>query len=97
MSRVVTTAPAPLSPERRDEFDVAVANVTAATLVAVAPTLLRAMHAEGAVVVSGMLDGQQHDVGLALAPLRPTATELLDGWVAMTLRDPARRAGRRER
>ncbi|MEI7548151.1 MAG: 50S ribosomal protein L11 methyltransferase [Actinomycetota bacterium] len=67
-------------------FDVVVGNLLAPTLVALAEDLRRVMAPGGALVVSGILASAHTHVLDALAPLRVTATDELDGWVAVTLR-----------
>ncbi len=67
-------------------FDLVLANILAPTLVALAADLRRLVAPGGALVVSGILANAHEHVLAALAPLRPVATDEMDGWVAVTLR-----------
>jgi ribosomal protein L11 methyltransferase len=67
-------------------YDVVLANILAPTLVALAADLRRVVAPGGALVVSGILASAHAHVLAALLPLRPVATDELDGWVAVTLR-----------
>ncbi|HAP75213.1 MAG TPA: hypothetical protein DCR14_03940 [Acidimicrobiaceae bacterium] len=70
------------------EFIVVLANILAPTLVALAADLRRVLAPSGRLVISGILaDAHQHVLD-ALAPLVVEHTEELDGWVAVTLRQP---------
>ncbi len=68
------------------EFDLVLANILAPTLVALAPDLRRVLAPTGTLVISGVLEHAHGHVIDALAPLRPVATDTLDGWAAVTLR-----------
>jgi ribosomal protein L11 methyltransferase len=66
-------------------YDVVVANIGAAALVALAPSLV-ARRADGAtLVLSGLLDPPPPEVAAACAPLVVTTTPILDGWAALIL------------
>jgi ribosomal protein L11 methyltransferase len=67
-------------------FDVVLANILAPTLIALATDLRRVVAPGGALVISGILAAAHTHVLAALLPLRPVATDELDGWVAITLR-----------
>lgn len=67
-------------------FDLVLANILAPTLIALAADLCRVVAPGGALVVSGILATAHEHVLAALAPLRPVATDEMDGWVAVTLR-----------
>lgn len=69
-----------------DTYDVVVANIGAATLRDLAPTLTAAVAPGGALVVSGLLDPPPSDLAAAFAPLTVVAGERNDGWTALTLR-----------
>ncbi len=72
--------------ELEGEFDLVLANILAPALVALAPDLRRVLATGGTLVVSGVLEHAHAHVIDALAPLRPAATDTLDGWAAVTLR-----------
>jgi ribosomal protein L11 methyltransferase len=67
-------------------FDLVLANILAPTLVALAPELQRVLAADGALVLSGVLEGGYDHVVAALAPLRVARTAVLEGWAALELR-----------
>lgn len=66
-------------------FDVVVANIGAASLVALAPHLLARLGPDGVLVLSGLLDPPPASVAAAFAPLRVVDDVRLDGWTALTL------------
>lgn len=70
------------------DFQVVVANILAPTLVALAGDLVRVMAPGGALIISGVLAAAHAHVLAALAPLEVEHTDELDGWVAVTLRQP---------
>lgn len=67
-------------------FDLVLANILAPTLIALAPELRRAVAGDGALVISGVLDGGYDHVIAALAPLRVVRVDVLEGWAALELR-----------
>ncbi len=72
--------------EVEGEFDLVLANILAPALVVLAPHLRRVMAPDATLVVSGILAEAHGHVIEALRPLRVVATDLLDGWAALTLR-----------
>lgn len=70
-------------------FDLVVANIGAATLVELAPALLRRLSPAGALVVSGLLDPPPAEVAAAYRPLAVDRDDRLAGWAALTLRQQA--------
>lgn len=68
-------------------FDVVVANVLAPALVAMADDLRRLTSSEGCLVLSGVLAGSHEHVLRALDPMRVVATNQLEGWAAVELRN----------
>ena len=71
-----------------DTFDLVVANILAPELVALAPHLLRVLAPGATLLLSGLLDGRYDHVVRALAPLALTKVDELEGWAALTLREP---------
>lgn len=69
-------------------FDVVVANIGAATLVALASDLVGLVAPGGVAVLSGLLDPPPPEVGAAHAPLAVAGVPSLDGWSALVLRSP---------
>lgn len=67
-------------------YDVVVANILAPTLVALAHDLRRVTAGGGTLIVSGVLADRHAHVLEALQPMRPTRTDVLDGWAAVELR-----------
>lgn len=69
-------------------YDVIVANILAPVLVGLAPQMCRLVRPGGAIVISGILaDRHDHVLGV-FCGLEVEATLVLDGWAAVTLRDP---------
>jgi ribosomal protein L11 methyltransferase len=66
-------------------YDLVLANILAPTLVALAGDLRRVLAPGGSLVISGILADAHAHVLPPLAPLQVTATDELDGWVAVTL------------
>jgi ribosomal protein L11 methyltransferase len=66
--------------------DLVLANILAPTLIALAPELQRVLAPDGALVISGVLDGGYDHVIAALAPLRVVRVDVLEGWAALELR-----------
>jgi ribosomal protein L11 methyltransferase len=66
--------------------DLVLANILAPTLIALAPELQRVLAPDGALVISGVLDGGYDHVIVALAPLRVVRVDVLEGWAALELR-----------
>ena len=64
-------------------FDVVVANILAPTLIELADDLVRLTGR--VLVLSGLLDGAYAHVVDRMAPLRLSAIETVDGWVALSL------------
>ncbi len=67
-------------------FDVVVANIGAAALRELAPTLVAAVAPGGTLVLSGLLDPPPADLAARYAPPGVVADERADGWTALTLR-----------
>jgi ribosomal protein L11 methyltransferase len=67
-------------------FDLVLANILAPALVALAPHLRRVLAPGGVLIISGVLQSAHAHVLEALAPLQVVATDTLDGWAAVTLR-----------
>lgn len=70
----------------RGAYDLVVANILAPVLVELADDLVRVLAPEGSLVISGILAERHDHVLAALQPLRVECTDVLDGWVAVTLR-----------
>jgi ribosomal protein L11 methyltransferase len=68
------------------QFDLVLANLSAATLVGLAPSLIHAVAPGGAVLLSGLLPGQWQHVQPAFGELTIEAIIELDGWLAVVLR-----------
>src|SRR5437764_1142344 len=66
-------------------FDLVLANLSAATLVALAPDLVARVADHGALVVSGLLPGQWRHVQPSLDRLTTEAVIEADGWLAVVL------------
>lgn len=77
-----------IGPALLGSFDVVVANIGAAALVALAPDLVGRVAPGAAVVFSGFLDPPPPEVGEACAPLVVADVRCLDGWSALVLRRP---------
>jgi ribosomal protein L11 methyltransferase len=67
-------------------FAVVVANIGAAALRQLAPTLVARLAPGGVLVLSGLLDPPPADLATRYAPLTVVADERADGWTALTLR-----------
>lgn len=67
-------------------FEIVMANILAPTLVALAPDMRRVLAPGGALVISGVLEDAHQHVLDALVPLQVVATDIQDGWAAVTLR-----------
>lgn len=65
-------------------FDIVVANILAPTLIDLADDLRRVLAPAGVLIISGVLAERHDHVEAALAPLRPTRRDTLDGWAAIT-------------
>lgn len=65
--------------------DVVVANIGAAALRDLAPTLVAAVAPGGALVLSGLLDPPPADLAAAFAPLAVASDERSENWSALTL------------
>jgi ribosomal protein L11 methyltransferase len=70
------------------DYDVVVANILAPTLVELADDLRRLTAPDGRLVISGILAERHDHVLAALAPMAVEQTTVLDGWAAVTLRQP---------
>ncbi len=70
-------------------FHLVVANILAPTLIDLADDLRRLTAPDGRLVISGILADRHEHVLAALAPMIAERTDVLDGWVAVTLRHPA--------
>ncbi len=68
-------------------FDMIAANLTSGTLIRIAPEIKSRLSAGGAVILSGMLAGQEHDVLLAVEHHGLVLTEKLSDnkWVTLLL------------
>jgi len=64
-------------------YDIVVANISASTIVELAPHLRRVLGPRGCLVVSGMLDTQLDFVIAGLAPLVELNRDRQDGWSAV--------------
>lgn len=81
----VTVDTTPLA-EVEGEWDVVLANILAPELVAMAADLVRVVAPGGTLVISGILAERHQHVLDALALMQAVATDVLDGWAAVTLR-----------
>ena len=70
-------------------FHLVVANILAPTLIELADDLRRLTAPDGRLVISGVLADRHDHVLAALAPMVAERTDVLDGWVAVTLRHPS--------
>ena len=78
-------------------FDVVVANISAATVTALAPALEARRAADGVLVVAGLLDEQADAVVVAHTESRELARASEDGWAALVLGSEAELPHRTER
>ena len=69
-------------------YPVVVANLLLPDLVSLAPEIATAVHEHGALVVSGVLEGQRTEVEQAFTGASVVAAAGEDGWLALTLRVP---------
>ncbi len=69
-------------------YPLVVANLLLPDLVSLAPEIATAVHEHGALVVSGVLEGQRADLEQAFAGASVVAAAGEDGWLALTLRVP---------
>ena len=69
-------------------FHLVVANILAPTLIELADDLRRLTAPGGRLVISGILADRHDHVLEALAPMVTECTDVLDGWVAVTLCHP---------
>jgi len=69
-------------------YPVVVANLLLPDLVSLAPEIATAVHEHGALVVSGVLEGQRAEVEQAFAGASVVAAAGEEGWLALTLRMP---------
>jgi ribosomal protein L11 methyltransferase len=69
-------------------YPLVVANLLLPDLVSLAPEIATAVHEHGALVVSGVLEGQRAEVEQAFAGAGVVAAAGADGWLALTLRVP---------
>jgi ribosomal protein L11 methyltransferase len=67
-------------------FDLVLANILAPALIALAPHLRRV--SGSTLVISGILEDTYQHVLEALAPMQVAEVDTLDGWAAVTLRQP---------
>lgn len=81
----VTASSTPLA-ELDGRYDLVLANLLAPTIVDLADDLRRVLAPGGTLVVSGILAANHDHVLIALRPLRPIRTDVLDGWAAVELR-----------
>jgi ribosomal protein L11 methyltransferase len=72
-------------------FELIVANISASTLVLLAPELRRLSAPNGRIVLSGLSPGQSSIVSAAMRPLDVVSSLCRDDWVALVL-EPVRRA-----
>ena len=79
----VDTVPAA---ELHGTYDVVVANILAPVLVRLADDLRRLTASGGHLIISGILADSHDHVLEALAPMSVVHSEVLDGWIAVTLR-----------
>jgi ribosomal protein L11 methyltransferase len=73
---------------RLEPADIVTANLTGASLVRLAPTLLRAVGAGGALILSGILAHERNDVARAFEPGRVVQERREDEWAALTVKRP---------
>lgn len=66
-------------------YGLVLANILAPTIIALADDLLRVLSPTGTLIISGILADSHDHVLRALRPLKVTATDELNGWVAVTL------------
>ncbi|MDQ1395130.1 MAG: ribosomal protein methyltransferase [Acidimicrobiaceae bacterium] len=71
-------------------FDVVLANLSAATLVSLAGSLVDSVAADGVLLASGMLPGQWRHVSAAFGALVPEGIIEREGWIAVPMRRPPR-------
>ena len=71
-------------------YDLVVANILAGPLVALAPSIRRAVAPGGTVILSGLTASQKVRVGTAYRRqgLRPVATGIMDDWATLTFVNP---------
>jgi ribosomal protein L11 methyltransferase len=69
-------------------YPLVVANLLLPDLVSLAPEIATAVHEHGALVVSGVLEGQRAELEQAFAGASVVAAAGEDGWLALTLRVP---------
>jgi len=69
-------------------YPLVVANLLLPDLVSLAPEIATAVHEHGALVVSGVLEGQRAEVEQAFAGASVVAAAGEEGWLALTLRMP---------
>lgn len=72
-------------PDHAGPFDVVVANLTAALIVATAPDLVSVTRPGGHLVLSGILTPERLEVEMALGPATPIWQDEEDGWVGLVL------------
>jgi ribosomal protein L11 methyltransferase len=87
VASMVTVSNAPLAAiaNTGGVFDIVVANILAPALIELAHDLVRVLADDGVLIISGLLVDRYHHVVAALAPLRVTGLDDLNGWVAVTL------------
>jgi ribosomal protein L11 methyltransferase len=66
-------------------YDLVVANISAATLLELAPVLADRVLPGGRVVLTGFLEERAHDVRAAFPDLHATGHEVEEGWAALVL------------
>jgi ribosomal protein L11 methylase PrmA len=84
--RNVTFAVADLTSVNLPHADIVMANLTGAMLVRSAGMLLGAARTGGAIIVSGILAAEQHDVIDAFAAAEPLQRDQEDEWVCLTMK-----------
>jgi ribosomal protein L11 methyltransferase len=72
----------------RGEYDLVVANIEAGVLIPMARVLAKRLARGGVLVLSGLLRGQETEIGEAFAPLRTLLCAVDGEWVALTMAHP---------
>ena len=92
VATVVTLALGSVGPGEpfQGEYDLVVANILADVLVALAPSLTKAVGGGGTLILSGIHDSKEAIVREAFETLdmRLMRSDALEGWVTMVLRKP---------
>jgi ribosomal protein L11 methyltransferase len=74
--------------EIREHHDLLVANIGAAALIDLAPSLVDRARDDAVIILSGLLEPVDPRIERAFAPWRTVRSQTLDGWVVLVLQAP---------